>query len=166
MLGWLHGADPSMVCGDSGESHLPIHLVTLAWVLSEPSAFQVGAESIPWLSEGRSACRVSVSSTVTFLPSITSTQTVSQRPSQLAANTKTSLETRGTLDSTKKRRSTPRRREQECDPAGQPWLANGSWTKLALSPLLFTIAKQCLAPFILASGLGKMYKNFSPWREF
>lgn len=56
----------------------------------------------------------------------------------------------------------PRLREQECDLAGLPWLANGSWTKLALSPLLFTIAKQCLAPFILASVLGKMYKNFSP----
>lgn len=148
-LGWLRGADPSMVCGDSRESHLPIHLVTLAW-----------------LSEGRSACRVSASSTVMFLPSITSTQTVSQRPSQLAANTKTSLETLGTLDSITKRRSTPRRREQECDPVEQPWLANGSWTKLALSPLLLTIAKQCLTPFILASGLGKMYKNLSPWIEF
>lgn len=56
----------------------------------------------------------------------------------------------------------PRRREQECDLAGLPWLANGSWTKLALSPLLFTIAKQCLAPFILASVLGEMHKNFSP----
>lgn len=56
----------------------------------------------------------------------------------------------------------PRLREQECDLAGLPWLANGSWTKLALSPLLFTIAKQRLAPFILASVLGKMYKNFSP----
>lgn len=42
----------------------------------------------------------------------------------------------------------PRLREQECDLAGLPWLANGSWTKLALSPLLFTIAKQRLAPFI------------------
>lgn len=91
-----------------------------------------------------------------------SRQTVSRRPSQLAANTTTSLETLGTLDSSKKRRAVPRRREQECDLAGLPWLANGSWTKLALSPLLFTIAKQCLAPFILASVLGKMHKNFSP----
>lgn len=132
-LGWLRGADPSMVCGDSGDSHLPIHPVTLARVLLEPSTFQGGAKSIPWLSEGRSVCRVSASSTVTFLPSVTATQTVSQRCSQLAANTKTSLERLGTLDSIKKRQSRPRLREQECDPAGQPWLANGSWTKLALS---------------------------------
>lgn len=56
----------------------------------------------------------------------------------------------------------PRLREQECDLAGQSWLANGSWTKLSLSPLLFTIAKQFLAPFILERVLGKMYKNPSP----
>jgi len=93
---------------------------------------------------------------------IRSRQTVSRRPSQLAANTKTSLGTLGTLDSIKKRRSMPRLREEECDLAGLSWLANGSRTKLALSPLLFTTAKNRLAPFILASVLGKMYKNFSP----
>lgn len=100
----------------------------------------LGALSIPRRSQvhplalrGRSARQGLSSSTGTFLPSVTATQTVSQRCSQLAANTTTSLETLGTLGSIKERQCRPRLREQECDPAGQPWLTNGSWTKLTLS---------------------------------